>query len=237
VRSYLEDEGLAVLSASTGAEGASLAADRHPDVILLDLLLPDQSGLELLQTLKRDPATARIPVLVISIMNDSMKGLTMGAADYLVKPVDRAAVVSTVRRLLDGAGREPTVLVVDDEHDTAEMIRDTLRTEGLRTQVAHHGRQALELIARKRPDLVILDIMMPEMSGFEVLEALARDKTTSAIPVVVLTARGDESDARRGLALGAKRYMSKPFDLRALIAEVRRHLGPHAAEGPRRASL
>jgi signal transduction histidine kinase/DNA-binding response OmpR family regulator len=237
VRSYLEDEGLAVLSASTAAEGASLAADRHPDVILLDLLLPDQSGLELLQVLKRDRATARIPVLVISIMNDAVKGLTMGAADYLVKPVDKPAVVSAVRRLLDGQGaHEPTVLVVDDEHDTAELIRDTLRGEGLRTQVAHHGRQALELIARKRPDLVILDIMMPEMSGFEVLEALARDEKTAAIPVLVLTARGDESDARRGLALGAKRYMSKPFDLRALIAEVRRHLGGPAAEG-RRASL
>jgi signal transduction histidine kinase/DNA-binding response OmpR family regulator len=237
VRSYLEDEGLAVLSASTAAEGASLAVDRHPDVILLDLLLPDQSGFELLQTLKRDPATTRIPVLLISIMNDSVKGLTMGAADYLVKPVARADVVSAVRRLLDVQGaREPMVLVVDDDHDTAELIRDTLRNEGWRAQVAHHGRQALELIARKRPDLVILDIMMPEMSGFEVLEALARDKTTAAIPVLVLTARGNESDARRGLALGAKRYMSKPFDLRALIAEVRRHLGDHAPEG-RRASL
>jgi len=237
VRSYLEEEGLAVLSASTGAEGASLAADRHPDVILLDLLLPDQSGLELLQVLKRDPATARIPVLVISIMNDAVKGLTMGAADYLVKPVDRAAVVRAVQRLLDGQGEpEPMVLVVDDEHDTAELIRDTLRSEGLRTQVAHDGRQALELIARKRPDLVILDIMMPEMSGFEVLEALARDQATSTIPVLVLTARGDESDVRRGLALGAKRYLSKPFDLRALIGEVRRHLGAPAPES-RRASL
>jgi len=232
VRSYLEEEGLAVIAASTGAEGAALAADRHPDVILLDLLLPDQSGFELLQTLKADAATARIPVLVISIMNDSVRGLAMGAADYLVKPVDRQAMVRSVRRLLDGqAGREPTVLVVDDEHDTAELIRDTLRNEGLRTQVAHHGRQALELIARKRPDLVILDIMMPEMSGFEVLEALSRNETTAAIPVLVLTARGDEMDARRGLALGAKRYMSKPFDLRALIAEVRRHLGGQAPEG------
>jgi DNA-binding response OmpR family regulator len=176
-------------------------------------------------------------VLVISIMNGAVKGLTMGAADYLVKPVDRPAVVSAVKRLLDGpSDHEPTVLVVDDEHDTAELIRDTLRSEGLRTQVAHHGRQALELIARKRPDLVILDIMMPEMSGFEVLEALARDRTTSAIPVLVLTARGEAEDARRGLALGAKRFLSKPFDLRALITEVRRHLGPQATES-RRASL
>jgi two-component system phosphate regulon response regulator PhoB len=152
--------------------------------------------------------------------------------------VDRAAVVSTVRRLLDGqGGRKPLVLVVDDERDTAELIRDTLRDEGLRTQVAHHGRQALALIARKRPDLVILDIMMPEMSGFEVLEALGREPSTAAIPVVVLTARGDEKGARRGLDPGAKRYMSNPFDVRALVAEVRRHVGIQSADARRRASL
>jgi DNA-binding response OmpR family regulator len=117
------------------------------------------------------------------------------------------------------------VLIVDDEPDTVELIRDTLRSEGFRTQTAHNGRQALEVIGRKRPDLVILDIMMPELSGFEVLEALRKETSTASIPVLVLTARGEESDARRGLALGARRYMSKPFDVGALIAEVRRHLG------------
>jgi len=199
---------------------------------------PPPIDLELLQALKKDPATRSIPVLVVSVMNDAVRGLTLGAAEYLVKPVDAPAVVRTVHRLLDGAAaRDPLVLVVDDEPDTAELIRDTLRAEGFRTQVAHHGRQAVELIGRKRPDLVILDIMMPEMSGFQVLEALAADPATANIPVLVLTARGDEQDVQRGLALGARRYMSKPFDVTALVAEVRRHLGSHEPSGERRASL
>jgi DNA-binding response OmpR family regulator len=205
-------------------------------VILLDLLLPDRSGLDLLQSLKKDPTTARIPVMVVSIMNDALKGLTLGAAEYMVKPVERGTIVKSVRRLLEtGMPRDHTVLVVDDEDDTAEMIRDTLRAEGFRAMVARDGRQALEMIRRKRPDLVILDIMMPELSGFEVLEELRRDEGTAGLPVVVLTARGDEADAQRGLALGAKRYMNKPFDVRALITEVRRHLGSHeqAAGEPR----
>jgi signal transduction histidine kinase/DNA-binding response OmpR family regulator len=226
MRKYLEDEGFSVVTASTAAEGAAAARGRRPDVILLDLMLPDRSGFDLLETLKKDAATASIPVMVVSIMNDAVRGLTLGASEYLVKPVERGAITSTVRRLLDGrVGGDPTVLVVDDEIDTAELLRDTLRAEGFRAQVAHHGRQALELIARKRPDLVILDIMMPGLSGFEVLEALRRDPQTASIPVLVLTARGEAADQKRGLDLGAKRYINKPFDVRALITEVRRHLG------------
>jgi DNA-binding response OmpR family regulator len=127
--------------------------------------------------------------------------------------------------------------VVDDEPDGAELIRDTLRAEGLRTLVAHHARQAIELIARKRPDLIVLDLMMPDMSGFEVLEALGRDPATATIPVLVLTPRGDGGDAPRGLALGPRRSMNKAFDVQALIAEVRRHLGGREGEGARRAVL
>lgn len=237
LRGCLEDEGLSVLTASTAAEATSLAVDRRPDVILLDLLLPDQSGLELLKVLKSQASTQHIPVMVVSVMNDALKGLTLGAAEYMVKPVDRGAIVSSVRRLLEGTAGRPTVLVVDDERDTAELIRETLHSEGFRSLVAHDGREALELIARRRPNVVILDIMMPEMSGFEVLEALQRDRNLSRIPVLVLTARGDEADAQRGLALGARRYLSKPFDVRDLIAEVRRHLGPAVPEEERRVSL
>ena len=131
--------------------------------------------------------------------------------------------MATVRRLLEGA-REPSVLVVDDEPDAAEFVRDALRTEGFRAMVARDGRQALELVKRRRPDLVVLDIMMPEMSGFEVLEALRGDRTMAGLPVLVLTARGGKDDAARGLALGARRYMSKPVDVKDLIAEVRRHV-------------
>ena len=237
-RTSLREEGLAVLTATTAAEGAELAEARRPDLILLDLLLPDQGGLDLLQRLKRQPDTAGIPVMIVSVVNDALKGLSLGAAECMAKPLRKPELLATVRRLLDGSGgRRPRVLVVDDERDTAELIRETLRHEGFRPLVAHDGREALELIARRRPDVVILDITMPEMSGFEVLESLHGDHDLSRIPVVVLTPRGDEADARRGLALGARRYMSKPFDVGDLVAEVRRHLVRPAAEEERRVSL
>jgi len=230
-KGHLEGEGFTVLTATTGQEGLRLAARRRPDVILLDLLLPDRSGLDVLQALKEEPATRDIPVLVVSIASDGIRALSLRAAEWLRKPIDRATVAGTVRRLLDGsAGDAPTVLVVDDEPDTVASLRDGLHAEGFRVTTAHDGRQALEALGKGRPDLVFLDIMMPELSGFEVLEALARDPQTAAIPVVVLTARTDDADAQRGLALGARKYMSEPFDVRALIAEVQRQIGARSAQ-------
>ncbi len=230
-RVSLEREGFGVVTAATAQEGATMAARRRPDVILLDLLLPDRSGLDLLTSLKADPATRRIPVLVVSVTQDSVKALSLGAAECLAKPVDGASIVSLVQRLLDGNHEDATVLVVDDETDTVDLIRDTLTAEGCRVLVAHDGRQALAVLSRRTPDLVLLDLMMPGLSGFEVLESLAREPRTKGIPVVVLTARDREGDQQRSLALGARRYMSKPFDVRDLIAEVQRQVGSRITEG------
>ena len=238
LRSYLQEEGFEVVAVTTAADGAREAAVRHPCVILLDLLLPDRSGLELLQSLKADSVTREIPVLVVSVANDGLKALSLGASECLLKPVDRARIVSTVKKILEGPReREPRVLVVDDEPDTVDYIRQILGAEGVLTLAARNGREALEIMAREGPDLVLLDIMMPELSGFEVLQAMARDPATSGIPVVVLMARGDEMDAGSGLFLGARKDVSQPFDVRALVAEIRRHVGRGRTNGERRATL
>jgi DNA-binding response OmpR family regulator len=229
-RVSLEKEGFAVVAAATAQEGAALASRRRPDLILLDLLLPDRNGLELLSSLKADPLTRDIPVMVVSVTKDSVRALSLGAAECLAKPVDGRAVVGVVRRLLDKSMDGATVLVVDDETDTVDFIRDTLKSEGLRVQVAHDGRQALDLLERRRPDLVLLDIMLPELSGFEVLEAIARNPSLNGTPVIVLAAGGGDADARRGLALGARRYMSKPFDVRDLVSEVMKQIGARQAD-------
>jgi len=228
-RSRLEQEGFAVLTATTGEEGTRLAARRHPDVILLDLLLPDRSGLDVLQALKSEPATRDIPVLVVSITSDGVRSLSLGAAEWLRKPVDAPTLLSVVHRLLQGSSADsPTALLVDDEGDHAEFLRDTLQTEGFRIVPAHDGRQALEALQRTRPDIVLIDIMMPEFSSFQVLEALHGDPRTASIPVIVLTASADDVDAQRDLALGARQYMGKPLDVRTLIAEVQRQVGDRA---------
>jgi signal transduction histidine kinase/DNA-binding response OmpR family regulator len=217
LRGHLEGEGLAVVTAATAAGGGTLAAERIPDLILVDLLLADRDRLA--SALLANPATARIPVVVLSGRREGPAGIAPGASENLTKPVDRQAMVAAVKRLLDGvAARDPTILVVDENRDGGDAIPGALQAEGFRIVTAHHGGQAAELIARKRPDLIVLDLMMPDMSGFEVLEGLGRDPKTATIPLLMLTDGGD------------------PFDVGTLIAEVRRHLGGHERAG-RRAAL
>ncbi|MCM2255397.1 MAG: response regulator [Vicinamibacteria bacterium] len=226
LRAQLEAVGYVVRTAASVGEATAAIAASRPDAVLLDLMLPDGSGLELLRQLKADDATRDLPVLVISVSDDSPRALSLGAAECLMKPVDRGALTGVLRRLLAGGRSRPRVLVADDEPDTVQLLCETLQAEGFDTVAARDGAEALDVLRRERPDLLLLDVMMPRLSGFEVMESMRRNPDLAGIPVVVLTARGDEIDVRRGLALGARRYVSKPFDVQALIGEVRRHVTP-----------
>jgi signal transduction histidine kinase/DNA-binding response OmpR family regulator len=232
IRAHLEAEGLSVISAVTAAAGHALAGERRPDLILLDLMLPDRG--RLVSALEGSPATSRIPVVVLSTRREA-GGPGEAASEKIARPVDPAAMVAAVRRLLDGvAEREPTILVVDESTGAAKPIGDTLREEGFRTVTARHRAEAAELIARKRPDLIVLDLMMRDMSGFEVLEGLGRDPKTATIPLLVLT--GEEGGPAAKAPAAPVRAMGDPFDAGTLIAEVRRHLGGNDRTG-RRAAL
>jgi len=129
------------------------------------------------------------------------------------------------------------VLVVDDDPEVVRTLRSCLEEEGLAVLSASTAALGASLASDRLPDVIVLDLLLPDRSGLDLLQDLKRHPATERIPVLVLAARGDESDARRGLDLGANRYVSKPFDVRALVAEVRRHVGAQAADGPRRASL
>ncbi len=230
MQAQLEAEGFQVLTAATAGEGRELARRRRPDAIVLDVLLPDQDGLDLLRELKQGPETAGIPVLIVSVSESGLRAFTLGAAEWLRKPLDRSEVAATLRRLVNGRGsEEPLVLVADDEPDTADLIRDALRAEGFRVTVARDGQEALEALEQRRPDVMLLDIMMPRLSGFEVLEAVGRSPRLRGLPVVILSARSDDSDRQRGLELGARRILCKPFDVRSLVAEIRQQAGPRPA--------
>ncbi len=232
LRNQLEGEGFQVLTAATAGEGRELARRRRPDAIVLDVLLPDQNGLDLLRELKQAPETAGIPVLIVSVAESGLRAFTLGAAEWLRKPLDRDEVLGTLRRLVNGKGvDEPLVLVADDEPDTTDLIRDALRAEGFRVTVARDGQEALEALEQRRPDVLLLDIMMPKLSGFEVLEAIGRSPRLRGLPVVLLSAGGDDADRQRGLELGARRFLSKPFDVRSLVAEIRQQAGPRPAGG------
>jgi signal transduction histidine kinase/DNA-binding response OmpR family regulator len=233
VRWQLEEEGWTALGAATAAEAASLVAERHPEVVVLDILLPDRSGLDLLATFKADPATRGVPVVVVSVVSDPVRSLTLGAAEHLAKPVAPTAVAGAVRRVVDAEAAGPTVLVAGAA--AAEGLREALRREGFRTLVARDGRDALEAVGRRSPDAVVMEVGLAELSGLEVLERMAREELTRRVPVLLLAGDGGEAEMRRAMALGARRCLGQPVDPHEVAAEVRRQVAA-PADAARRAA-
>jgi two-component system alkaline phosphatase synthesis response regulator PhoP len=124
------------------------------------------------------------------------------------------------------------VLVVDDEPELLQLLRYVLEAAGMGVMVATSGRQAIELIKRERPDLILCDVVMPELNGFETVQALRQDPETRHLPILMLSARGQAQDVQRALDAGANGYITKPFSYRELVAEVKRHLPEHAVATP-----
>jgi signal transduction histidine kinase/DNA-binding response OmpR family regulator len=183
LRRYLEKDGFQVVTAASAEQGLELARAQSPDVITLDVLMPGVDGWRLLTQLKAVPALSGTPVIMLSVLDEHRTGYALGAADYLSKPVDRERLL----KVLEPYRRGRHVLVVDDDEDVRAVLRRTLRAEGYSVVEAANGREALEAIADAKPDAIVLDLMMPEVDGFEVVEALAGRQDWREIPVIVLT--------------------------------------------------
>jgi PAS domain S-box-containing protein len=187
----LSKEGFQVLIASTGQEGLKLAAEHHPDAITLDILMPQMDGWAVLSTLKADPQLADIPVVLSTIIEDKNLGFTLGASDYLTKPIDYkrlSKVLDKYRPKSQETDAIARVLVVEDDVSIRELFQRTVEKEGWLSSSAENGRVALEQIAEVPPDLILLDLMMPEMDGFQFLTELKQVEAWRSIPVVVITA-------------------------------------------------
>jgi CheY-like chemotaxis protein len=191
VRRFLGKEGFEVRTATSGREGLALARELRPAVITLDVMMPGLDGWAVLSALKADPALAQIPVIMVTITDDKEMGFALGAVDYLTKPVDWTHLADVVRRLRAAGATEP-VLVVDDDPAMRDLVRRALEKEGIPVVEAEHGRAALERVARQAPALILLDLMMPEMDGFEFLAELRRQEAWRRIPVVIVTAKERE---------------------------------------------
>ncbi len=216
----LKPLGARMLSATTGAGGLELARAEHPDLILLDVRLPDRQGWEVLHDLKADPATVDIPVIVVSVVDRESLGFSLGAADYIVKPVNWDHLYKVLGRL--GLAPGGDVLVVDDDPEQVALLRRALESRGFTVREAHDGIQALAAARERRPGLVVLDLMMPVMDGFDTLTHLRSDPRTTGVPVVVLTAK-DLTEADRA-RLGGKvdaLFQKHRVPLDQLIGEVR----------------
>jgi CheY-like chemotaxis protein len=217
-------EGFRVVTASNGEEGLRLASETRPDAIVLDLVMPDLDGWAVLSRLKADPALADIPVTVISVAEERTKAIAVGAADYLTKPVERARLVRVLSKYQPEALHGP-VLVVEDDQANREVLRRMLEKEGQHVAEAANGRIALERIAETRPSLILLDLMMPEMDGFEFLDALREREEWRMIPVVVITAKDLTAEDRRRLDGSVAHVLQKGrLSPEVLLNEMSRHL-------------
>jgi signal transduction histidine kinase/CheY-like chemotaxis protein len=218
---FLNKEGFAVRAALRGEEGLRLARQLRPDAITLDVMMPGMDGWEVLTTLKADPELADIPVVMLTIVDDRNMGFALGASDYLTKPIDRERLIAVVKKYRRNQSLHP-VLVVEDDPATREMTRRMLEKEGWAVAEAENGRAALAQVARSRPDLILLDLMMPEMDGFQFIAEMQKHEDWRTIPVVVVTAKELTAEERRQLNGHVEAILQKGgFSREKLLSSVR----------------
>jgi len=193
----LSKEGFLVEHANNGEAGISKAIELKPEVIVLDVLMPGLDGWNVLTQLKGNPETSEIPVVMLTMVDDRSKGYALGVTDYIYKPVDREKLVTALTRSVRFGITAP-ILIVDDDANQRDVLKRTLEKEGWETMRAHNGRAALEAVRARIPSLIVLDLMMPEMDGFEFVNRLRQDPKTRDIPVIVLSAM-DLSNADKAL--------------------------------------
>jgi CheY-like chemotaxis protein/anti-sigma regulatory factor (Ser/Thr protein kinase) len=224
----LVKEGYRILEAASGDAGLALARAERPDVITLDVLMPGLDGWSVLAAIKNDPALAAIPVVMLTITDDRNLGFALGASEYLTKPIERARLSAVLARYRRDPGA--AVLIVEDDADTRAMLRRSLEKEGWRVSEAANGRIGLERVAAEPPALVLLDLMMPEMDGFEFLEGLRGRPGHEDLDVVVITAKELTEDERRRLSGGVSRVLQKGGHSREeFLAEVRARVAPNGS--------
>ena len=228
----LESLGFAVRHVPTGEAALEMAQAITPDLITLDILLPGMDGWEFLARLKTVPHWAEVPVVVVSVVADNSKGFSLGAALVLQKPIERDALLHGLDRLglKPAHGREVTVLVVDDDPSAIELLASQLRQNRYAVLAAHGGRAGIELAQRHRPDLIALDLEMPEVNGFDVVEALKSSPETARIPIVVVTAQNLTVADRARLNGHISDIVGKSqFSAERFVGEVQRALARRTA--------
>ena len=226
LRRSLNRDGFRVETAPDGASGLAQARALRPAIITLDVMMPGMDGWEVLAALKEDPATSDIPVIVMSIVDEKGLGFSLGAADYLTKPLDFSRLSKVLERhTRNASGRR--LLVVEDDLATLELVGRHLGKEGWQVASATNGRLALEQVDRSQPDLVLLDLMMPEMDGFEFLEAFRRLPGCAQTTVVVMTAKIlTDSDRQRLRGQVAHIVDKTAMTPENLVTEIRKTLQP-----------
>ncbi|MBZ0104930.1 MAG: response regulator [Sulfuricella denitrificans] len=235
IRLQLEPEGFEIVLATRGGEVFERLAERMPAVIILDILLPDMDGWELLEQIKQSGApAAHVPVVIVSIVADAQKGFSLGASAVLQKPVGRDDLLQALEGLgLVRQSRSLRVLVIDDDPKAVELLSAYLAEPGHTVLRAYGGREGIAMARRERPDLLVLDLMMPEVNGFDVVDALRNDPETALIPIVVVTAKSLTTEDRALLNANVAAILEKgSFNHGRFASEVRRAMMKNRSVSP-----
>lgn len=263
---YLKELGVEAITYLKGKGAIDKVLEHKPDIILLDILLPDLSGWDVLTQLRTDPHTQDIPVLIVSVLDERPQGLALGCAEFLTKPVSRQQLQQALSRICQGpktpiappaasiaallanpsvknslpeavpvaqpqnSKLQPLILLAEDNEANINLVADYLLDKGYRITVAHNGVEAVARARETRPDLILMDIQMPEMNGLEATRHLRADPTAglATTPIIALTALAMPGDRERCLAAGANDYMSKPISLTKLVRAIEVQLNEHS---------
>ncbi len=220
---FLKRDGFSVVTAGGGKEGLRLAKELHPAAITLDVMMPDLDGWTVLAAIRGDPELSDIPVVLMTIVDDKNRGYALGATGYMIKPVNREELTSVLRNICGPIGRN--LLLVDDDDTMRQWIRRVLEPDGWAVVEAENGRVAMGRLAEATPDVIVLDLMMPEMDGFEFLVEMRRHAQWQEVPVLILTAKDLTAEEHRRLHGDVARVLQKGAPaLDLLLRDISRSL-------------
>lgn len=209
LRRILEREGFAVATAASGSEGLLLAEQLQPDVITLDVMMPSMDGWTLLSKLKENESLAHIPIIMVTMVAESERGYALGADHYMVKPIDRRRLVDILENYRGQRSESSHILVIEDDEPTRSLLRRTLQNDEWEIAEAENGQDGLDRLDEFRPDLVLLDLMMPKMDGFEFLRQLRSRDAYRDVPVIVVTAKELTEEESSRLRQGTSEILTK----------------------------
>jgi len=200
------------------------AQQLRPDAITLDVMMPGGSGFETMIALRKNPETANIPIIIVSIVDQKQVGFALGAADYLIKPIRKTVLLETIRKHVPHQeDDDAAILLVDDDSETLALLEETLRSAGYETRSVRSGARALEVLSSKLISAVLLDLLMPGMDGFEVIRHVRQEATFRDLPILVMTGKSLTAEESAMLGHNTQALLQKNGSWQQqLIAEVGR---------------
>jgi len=260
----LEEQGYTVETAGNGIEAIKKVHSFFPDVILLDVVMPEMDGYEVTEELKNNPNTSNVSIILVTGMDtvdDKVRGQECGADDFITKPFNFDELVARVRSLIKlkklqdqlrdlekecngkplpseaAAGRPNLILIIEDDERVSNLVSNVLETGGYQSVCLNNGREAMDYLKEKIPDLIILDLMIPGIEGMEVLRRVRENVMLKEVPVIVITAIDDLKTKIKGLNIGADDYLVKPVKSLELLARVKSNLRKYKAHKKLRDAL